>query len=516
MEPERLRSIEETFHAALQLPHAERCRYLAEVCANDSELRVEVESLLAETGRAGDFMERPPGGLSLTTLDLVPQPSLEGRVLNHYRIGPVVGSGGMAEVYRARDTRLDRDVAIKVLHQVRFIEREQLERMYREARLLATLNHPNVAAIYGIEEADGLCGLVLELIEGETLSERIGRGAISVAEALEIGGQIAGGLHAAHAKGIIHRDLKPSNIKITPEGTVKIVDFGIAKLLRTVDDGQALTSISMHGAVIGTPAYMSPEQARGKPVDIRTDVWALGCVLYEALAGKPAFAGESPTDVIVRIATEDPDWSRIPASSEAPSVELERIIRKCMQKDPQLRYQSIREIVRDLGALHSNRRPQPRPARWQRSREEEEFVLPVGFAPSLFLLIQVGYLALYFAAMYHIDASAQILAEDYQIPEPSGLFWTMVLALCGIAVRIYLISAVGWRHPAAGRKFTLLFPALLVLDGIWAASPLLLWHRIEYGPALIGVALLAYVPFAQRTLMRTIYSRHGVRTQMTP
>jgi serine/threonine protein kinase len=513
MHPERLKAIEETFHAALQLSPDERSKYLAEVCANDPELRGEVESLLAETEHDGNFMEQPAGGLSLK---LVPQPSLEGRVLNHYRIGPLVGSGGMAEVYRARDTRLERDVAIKVLHQVQFIERLQLERMYREARLLATLNHPNIAAIYGIEESDGLCGLVLELIEGETLSERIGRGAIPVREVLELAGQIAAGLQAAHAKGIIHRDLKPSNIKITPDRTVKIVDFGIAKLLRTLDGGSEQTSISMHGAVIGTPAYMSPEQARAKPVDARTDIWAFGCVLYEALAGKPAFEGESLTDVIVRIATEDPDWSRIPAFPEMFLAELERMLRKCLQKDPELRYQSIKEIATDLEALQRPRVPQPLSTRSKGSRDEEEFVLPVAFAPSLFLLTQVGYLALYAAAMYHVDAIAGILAADYQIPEQSGLIGTMLLALCGIAVRIYLISAVGWRHPSAGRKFTLLFPLLVVLDGIWAASPLLLWRHIGYGLALTGVALLAYVPFAQRTLMRTVYPRRGVRTQTTP
>ncbi len=511
MHPDGWNRVEELFHAALQCTPQQRATYLDEACADQPELRREVESLLDETAVAEKFMERPVG-VSVASLDFTPQTSLEGRTLGHYRIGPLVGSGGMAEVYRARDTRLERDVAIKVLHNVQSLDGDSRERIYREARLLATLNHPNIAAIYGIEETDGLCGLVLEFVEGDTLSEHVERSSVAIPIALDIARQIAAGLHAAHVKGIIHRDLKPANIKITPDGTVKIVDFGIAKLLRALDSqGGSGLDISREGMVIGTPRYMSPEQARGKAIDARTDIWAFGCVLYELRCGKPAFEGETPTDLIVKIATEEPDWNSIPRAPEAVSIELARLIRKCMQKDADLRYQSVSEFSADLQVVQQGcvvREPLPKPG----VREsDDDFVLPGRFALSLFLLAQAGYVALYVAAMYHVEAIARILDVDFQIPERPALIGTLVLAMCGIAVRIYLITAVGWRHPLAGRKFTLLFPVLLLLDSIWAASPLLFW-RNNFGLAFTGVAMLAYVPFAQRTLMRTIYPRRLLRT----
>jgi len=512
MHPERWKTIEELFHAALQQPPQQRSSYLDQIC-DDPELRREVESLLNETAVVGEFMEQPAGGLSLESLDFNPQTSLEGRTLGHYRIGPLVGSGGMANVYRARDTRLERDVAIKVLHSVEFVDRGSLEKMYREARLLATLNHPHIASIYGIEETEGLCGLVLEFVEGDTLAARLAHGPFSIPAALEIARQIAAGLQAAHAKGIIHRDLKPSNVKTAADGTVKIVDFGIAKLLRNLDSHGSGPDISRHGLVIGTPPYMSPEQARGKPVDARTDIWAFGCVLYEMVAGKPAFQGETPTDIIVKIATEDPDWNGIPKFPEAVSTELAKLIRKCMQKDPDLRFQSVAEISADLHLIQQGHGLQGTTVPQHGGATEDDFVLPGRFAPTVFLLAQLGYVAMYAAATYYVDEIARILAADFQIPERAGLIGTLILAMWGIAVRIYLITAVGWRHPAAGRKFTLLFPILLVLDSIWAASPLLLWRHIGVGLAGTGVAMLLYVPFAQRTLMRTIYPRRVAGSQ---
>jgi len=502
MQPARLKTIEETFHAASLRSPQERSAYLDEACANDPELRREVESLLNASGETGDFMERPHEGMSVASLEY---PSLEGRRLNHYEIGPMIDSGGMADVYRARDTRLHRDVAIKVVRDAQFLGKERLDRMYREARLLATLNHPNIASIYGIEEADGVCGLALELIEGATLLERIRRSPLTTRELVDITKQLAAGLQAAHGKGIIHRDLKPSNIKFTPDGTVKIIDFGISKLIQAPDVPNVVTDVSKEGVVIGTTAYMSPEQARGKTIDARTDIWAFGCVLYEMLARKPAFQGETPTDVIIKIASEEPDWNAI-ASDDAMARKLGRLIRKCLEKDADRRFQSVAEIFTYL-ETQPEREPEPLP---------DAIPLPILHMQSarvVFLLTQMGYLAMYVAAMYHIDGIARNLATDFQISDPLGAIGTMILAMCGISVRVYLISAVGWRHPAAGRKFTLLFPVLLVLDGIWAASPLLLWRQLRVGIAVAGVALLAYVPFAQRTLMHAIYPQRPVRSQ---
>ena len=509
MQDEKWKKIQETFHAALQQPAHERSSYLDSVCADDLELRREVDSLLQETSRIENFMEQPAAGLSLAEIDLDQAAPFEGYSLQHYEIGPLAGSGGMANVYRARDTRLQRDVAIKILHHARSMSTVSRERMYREARLLAALNHPNIAAIYGIEEAGTITALVLEWIAGEGLADRIERGSISIAEVFEIAQQITAGMQAAHAKGIIHRDLKPSNIKITTERVIKIIDFGVAKLIQSLEsETERPTSLSTEGMIIGTVAYMSPEQARGKNIDVRTDIWAFGCVLYEMLAGKPAFEGVTPTDIILKIATEEPDWNRIPRFPEATSQELVHVVRKCMQKDPDLRYQSVREISADLESIQvSGAAPHAAPSQ----RRGDDFVLPTQSARLVFMLAQFGYLALYGTAMYHIEAIGGILSTDFLVPERGGVIGTLILAMWGIATRIYLISAIGWRHPSAGRNFTLLFPLLLLLDGIWAASPLLLWRKLGYGPALTGVALLAYVPFSQRTLVHAIYPRRTAK-----
>src|SRR5512136_2725680 len=231
-----------------------------------------------------------------------------GTSLSHYRITEKLGQGGMGEVYRAEDTKLARQVAIKVLPQEFAHDAERLARFEREAKLLASLNHPNVACIYGLEQADGQPFLVLELVEGQTLAERIKRGRIPLDETLDICRQIAEGLEAAHHKGIIHRDLKPANVKVTPEGKVKILDFGLAKAFQgessapDVSKSPTLTeAMTRDGVILGTAAYMSPEQAKGKPVDRRTDIWGFGCILFECLAGKRAFTGEALSEILASI-----------------------------------------------------------------------------------------------------------------------------------------------------------------------------------------------------------------------
>ena len=501
MHPERWKTVERIFHAALERGQHERAAFLESACANDSELRSEVESLLKETSETASFIEPP----------LVRQ-SLTGCELNHYRIGPLIGQGGMAEVYRAHDTRLHRDVALKVLHSADLLDRERLERFYREAQVLAAVNHPNIASVYGFEEANGICALVLELVEGETLSERIARQPeMPVEIILDIASQIAAALDAPHSKGIIHRDLKPSNIKITPGGMVKVLDFGIAKLLQSSDEEtDRRTTISRQNVVLGTVAYMSPEQARGWAIDTRTDIWAFGCVLYEMLAGIPAFQGETPTDIVVKIASEEPDWGRL-SGAGTTSLTLQRIARKCLQKVSTSRYQSVRELAADIDAA----RPaavRPHESSAISAQPPAQFVMPGKAARPLFLLTQSGYLALYAAAMFYIDSIGEILSTDFLVTGQIGVVVTIILAVCGIAVRVYLISAVGWGHPAAGDKFHTLFPALLILDGFWAASPLLLWRHIGYGIAFTCVAMMAYVPFAQRTMIRSLYpntAAHG-------
>ena len=286
--------------------------------------------------------------------------SLIGRQLGAYRIVSLLGAGGMGEVYRAHDAKLGRDVAIKVLPAAYAADPDRLARFEREARLLAALNHPHIAAIYGFEESDDVHGLVLELVEGPTLADRLsGPGGteappIRVEEALILARQIAEALEAAHARGIIHRDLKPANVKVTPGGTVKVLDFGLAKVwaadLAGTELSHAATIANMgtrEGVIVGTAAYMSPEQARGKPLDRRTDVWAFGCVLFEMLTGRAAFAGETFSDTLARILEREPDWSAVPASTPA---RIRDLLRRCLQKDPDKRLRDLADARADIDA----------------------------------------------------------------------------------------------------------------------------------------------------------------------
>ena len=270
-----------------------------------------------------------------------------GTHLGPYEVLGALGAGGMGEVYRAADTKLNREVAIKVLPEAFARDEERMKRFEREAHVLASLNHPNVAAIYGLEEAGGIRALVLELVEGPTLAERIAAGPIPLEEAIRIATQIAHGLEAAHEKAVIHRDLKPANVKLTKDGDVKILDFGLAKALEVESSpvknthSPTLTRAATHaGVLLGTAAYMSPEQAKGKPADRRADVWAFGVVLYEMVTGKRAFAGEDVSETLAFVLTKEPDWSALPAGLP---VWVRGLLARCLTKDPKKRMQAIGE-----------------------------------------------------------------------------------------------------------------------------------------------------------------------------
>ena len=274
-----------------------------------------------------------------------------------YEIVVPIGAGGMGEVYRARDTKLNRDVAFKVLPDLFANDSDRLARFQREAQVLASLNHPNIAHIHGLEDWGGVHALVMELVEGEDLAQRLGRGAIAVDEALAIARQVAEALEAAHEHGIIHRDLKPANIKLRPDGTVKVLDFGLAKAMEPVgtvsnaSHSPTITTPAMMtgvGVILGTAAYMSPEQARGRVVDKRVDIWAYGCVLFEMLTGQRAFEGESISDVLASVLKTEPNWQALPAVTPAA---LRRLVGRCLEKDPRRRLQAIGEarvLVEDL------------------------------------------------------------------------------------------------------------------------------------------------------------------------
>ncbi len=273
-------------------------------------------------------------------------PLLSGTRLGSYEITGTLGAGGMGEVYRATDTTLGRQVAIKVLPDAFAQDADRIARFGREAKTLASLNHPNIAHIYGLEQTDGIKALVMELVEGPTLAQRIAEGPIPIDEALPIAKQIADALEAAHEQGIIHRDLKPANVKVRPDGTVKVLDFGLAKAMEPAVNSLSSASMSptittpamtQAGMILGTAAYTSPEQARGKTVDRRSDIWAFGCVLYEMLTGSRAFHGEDVTDTLAAVLRDEPDWSVLPAATPAAT---RKLLHRSLEKDPKARLDS--------------------------------------------------------------------------------------------------------------------------------------------------------------------------------
>ena len=284
-----------------------------------------------------------------------------GTKLAHYEIIEPIGKGGMGEVYRARDGKLDRDVAIKVLPEEFARDKERLARFEREAKLLASLNHPNIASIYGLEESDGVKALVLELVEGPTLAERIAEGPIPIEEALPIARQMAEALEAGHEAGVIHRDVKPANVKIRQDGTVKVLDYGLAKALEGEATGRADSELSQSptltrkgtqiGVILGTAAYMSPEQAKGIPVDTRSDLFSFGCVLFEMLTGRRAFQGELAAEILASIINREPDANALPANLHPRVREL---LERCFEKEPKKRWQAAGDMRVELERALAN------------------------------------------------------------------------------------------------------------------------------------------------------------------
>lgn len=352
LSPEAWPRLKEAFEGARALAPDARPAYLAEVCEGDETLRREVELLLAHHDQAGSFLETPATPLG----DRLKARTLAGQRIGLYQLSALIGAGGMGEVYSARDTRLNRLVAVKVLLPALANDPDRFARFSREAQLLASLNHPNIAQIYGVEDCGGLHALVMELVDGPTLAERLAGGALPIEEASSVAKQIAAALEAAHAQGIIHRDLKPANIKVRADGTVKVLDFGLAKAVLPASDVIATAP----GVIVGTASYMSPEQARGRPVDRRSDLWAFGAVLYEMLTGQCAFPGETVSDTIVAILEREPDWAALPAT--VPGT-VRTLIRRCLEKDERKRVADIAvaQFVLDYPENGWQRLPDVRP-----------------------------------------------------------------------------------------------------------------------------------------------------------
>ena len=355
MKPERWEKAIDLFQSALEHAPEERAAFLNESCHDDEGMRREVESLLTSHERAENFIEVPAFKVApeLATNDSAD--ALVGKLLGHYCIESLIGVGGMGEVYLARDERLGRKAALKLLPDSLTTDETQLSRFKNEARTASALNHPNILTVYEIGAEGHVQFIATEFIEGVTLRAALGSGRMSAQRALEIALQVASALAAAHDAGVVHRDIKPENIMLRPDGYVKVLDFGIAKLTeqrRASDDPRVETTALLQtrpGLVLGTAHYMSPEQARGQKVDARTDIWSLGVVLYEMVGGSPPFRGETPSDCIASILTTEPP----PLSGVLPDVplKLESILQKALRKNSDERYQTIKEMLADLRML---------------------------------------------------------------------------------------------------------------------------------------------------------------------
>jgi Tol biopolymer transport system component len=354
MSDSRWQQIKALLEAAVERPPSERAAFLVAATGGDETLRREVESLLEWDTSAAGFTDRLPVRQPLPQADHAESATSSEATraalsigVGPYRVVGLLGVGGMGEVFRARDTKLHRDVALKMLPSAFESDPDRLARFRREARVLAALNHPHIAAIYGLEESNSRVALVLELVEGSTLARRIEDGALALADALSVARQIAEALEAAHDKGIIHRDLKPANVKVTPAGVVKVLDFGLAKTAAgdlpptAAFTSSAIAGETRVGTVLGTAAYMSPEQARGEEVDARSDVWAFGCIVYEMLTGRRVFDGRTAAESMAKVLEEEPDWTALPREMTPAVGEL---LRRCLTKNPGERIENMSRV----------------------------------------------------------------------------------------------------------------------------------------------------------------------------
>src|SRR5205814_114273 len=350
-----LETIEQILYAALEQEPDQVPHFLETACGSDEVLRRKVEALLASRERVGNFIETPAVGIATRIIENAQADSLVGQTFGHYKISKPIGAGGMGEVYLATDITAGRKAALKILP-ARFTgDAERLKRFRQEARAVVALNHPNILTVYEIGEDHAIHYIASELIEGESLRDRLARGRMGLNEAVDVAIQVASALVAAHEAGIVHRDIKPENIMLRPDGYVKVFDFGIAKLGErevpaTVSKDEALLLVETNlGSVLGTVRYMSPEQAYGTPIDKRTDIWSLGVVLYEMVAGHAPFTGETAKEAMHSILEKEPPplgnyIKRVPA-------ELQQIVSKALRKDRRERYQSAGELLQALKNL---------------------------------------------------------------------------------------------------------------------------------------------------------------------
>jgi len=365
MTPERWQRVEQLYHSALERTAGEREAYLAAECAGDEGLRREVESLIGNGPDGGAFLERPALQVAAEQYVSTVTPDLTGRTMGRYEVVSRLGGGGMGEVYRARDTRLRREVALKVLPPEYMADVERKRRFELEARAASALNHPNIVTIFDIDQVDGVSFIAMEYVPGKTLDQMIPRRGLRMQEALKYAVEIAGALAAAHGAGIVHRDIKPSNLMVTGTGQVKVLDFGLAKLMEPAGASVEAPTRSLKpqtelGAVVGTVSYMSPEQAQGKPIDVRSDIFSFGSVLYEMVTGRRAFQVDTKMSTLAAILNQEP----APLGAVVPR-ELEKLITRCLRKDPARRFQHMGDVqiaLQELRDESESRSPAGTPA----------------------------------------------------------------------------------------------------------------------------------------------------------
>src|SRR5258707_2612393 len=413
MTPARLQTVEEIFHAALDQEPDRVGAFLDAACEGDELLRRKVEALLASHQRAGGFIESPVAGIATRIMENGQADLLVGRTIGHYKISKRIGTGGMGDVYLANDMTAGRKAALKLLPMRFTSDAERLKRFEQEARALVGLNHPNILTVYEIGEDHSTHYIASELIEGETLRQRLMRGRIEVGEAVDVAIQVASALAAAHETGIVHRDIKPENIMLRPDGYVKVLDFGIAKLAEsafaqaTADRAGSMTLAETNlGSILGTVRYMSPEQARGAPVDKGTDIWSLGVVLYEMVTGHAPFAGYTPAETMSSILEKEPP----PLTNylaHAPA-ELHQIISRTLRKEREERYQSAHEL---LEALQSLRRSMEFKAALERSTKAPLWLRWARSPIASVLLLLVAALALALPFYWHRNRPLSSIPE---------------------------------------------------------------------------------------------------------
>jgi len=438
-----------------------------------------------------------------------------GQSISHFRIIEKLGGGGTGVVYKAEDTSLGHSVALKFLPEELSRDHQAVDRFRREARAASALNHPHICTIHSIDEHEGVFFIVMELLEGQTLKYYVGRKPFNTIWLLDVGTQIADALDAAHAKGIVHRDIKPANLFVTSRGQVKVLDFGLAKLLRplatrvsvgaTAADTATLSTEA--GLLVGTVGYMAPEQLEGEPVDPRTDLFALGLVMYEMATGRNPFLGQSASSTIANILKEEAP--RLEQQNPVAPPELGRILQKCLRKRVDERYVSARDLALDLVTLRRSLEPWGRTAAVTAAGPAPPLSITRGVVRAVLMLIQLGYLAMYGLALYKFHDVLRVSHELFASPMLGAAL--LAVGILGVPVWLYQFTALAFDYPDLGAKFRLLFPAVLLLDTVWAATPLLFLVQLR-GLVLLCAAALAFLPFSQRTLLYAAYAHSGGRS----